>query len=73
MCEEHGFFLIAPLTAAGDLQKVMLDPGEHTDYEWVRPSSAGQRLGFSSNRRMLKILRERLRGTRKTKKPTEGK
>ncbi len=65
MCEEHGFFLIAPLSAKGELPKVKLDPAEHTDYEWVAPSRAGQRLGFSSNRRMLRAMRERLREMQK--------
>jgi 8-oxo-dGTP pyrophosphatase MutT (NUDIX family) len=67
MAEEHGFFLVAPLTAKGELPKVRLDPKEHTDYEWVVPSQAGKRLGFSSNRRMLKVLRERLRELQKIK------
>jgi 8-oxo-dGTP pyrophosphatase MutT (NUDIX family) len=61
LCEEHGFFLIAPLSAAGELPKVKLDPKEHTDYEWMAPSQAHQHLGFASNRRMLKILRQSLK------------
>src|SRR5262249_8786190 len=37
-CEEHGFFLRVAAGRDGEPVQVVLDPGEHTDYEWVSPS-----------------------------------
>jgi 8-oxo-dGTP pyrophosphatase MutT (NUDIX family) len=71
--EEHGFFLITPLSGQGKLPKVKLDPKEHTDYEWLAPSRAAQRLGFASNRKMLRVLQQRLRALRKTNSPNKRK
>jgi 8-oxo-dGTP pyrophosphatase MutT (NUDIX family) len=70
LCEEHGFFLIARADSARELPKVQLDPKEHTDYEWEALSRAGRRLGFASNRRMLRALIRILRenGKAKTKR-----
>jgi 8-oxo-dGTP pyrophosphatase MutT (NUDIX family) len=60
-CEEQTFLVEAKLTKNGSLPEVKLDPREHTEYEWLSPTTAAKKLAFSSNRRLLRAVCERLR------------
>lgn len=60
-CEEHGFSVCLKLSKKGEFPELKLDPGEHTDYEWVSPTKALKMIKFGSNRRILRKLLKKIR------------
>jgi 8-oxo-dGTP pyrophosphatase MutT (NUDIX family) len=55
--EEHCFWL----EAVGKNFQVVLDPDEHTEYQWRTPGWAARKLKFESNRKFLSLLKNDLK------------
>lgn len=54
VCEEHAFMLEAKNF------NVLLDPKEHTEYQWMSPGWASRRIKFGSNRKILSLLKNEI-------------